>query len=676
MNRMSDESAEVLKARHFRLHFQQAVLALILHGVRRMGSVEALVEAHSFLASHFHEIADSGLEGVRLDDAGSLWRQSIAEWESGVARLHLPLRALREALEFDAETVELLMMIGLLEEDIRFAAVFERFAGHGGPLRPALGLLAEVGGGMQDPAVWRRRLLRLRDAGLVVVGNAEAPASAWIPHVPLPVWEALRGEPPPASAGIEYLPPQGLSSLDDVVVSAELRATLNRLLPMLERGDTGAVVLRGSRHNGRRTTLKALARELGLGVVAAARDGEGGIDTHLGLMATLLNAMPVLAVDAAPGETVELPALESWRGPVGIALGREGGLAGPRMSNALMLTLPLPDRECRRRLWGAQTDGGDIPDLRMSSGHIRRAASAAAAYAALDGSDRVEAVHRCRAARTLGHESLDGLATRIAPLADAADVVFTADTAGEFTALMERCRNRERLGGAVGAALGAQLSCGVRALFRGPSGCGKTLAARKLAALLGRELYRVDLAAVINKYIGETEKKLARVLDCAEEVDAVLLFDEGDALMGKRTAVQNSTDRYSNLETNFLLQRLDEGFGGILVVTTNASDHIDIAFRRRMDAVIDFRLPDALERQTLWLLHLPRPHGVDDDYLSEASFRCTFAGGQIRNVVLHAALLAMQQQSVLGTAHLDAAIRREYRKSGAVCPLRGAPLKA
>ena len=126
----------------------------------------------------------------------------------------------------------------------------------------------------------------------------------------------------------------------------------------------------------------------------------------------------------------------------------------------------------------------------------------------------------------------------------------------------------------------------MRALFSGASGTGKTLAARILAAELGMDLYRVDLASVINKYIGETEKNLHRVLARAEELDIILLLDEGDALLGQRTDVKSSNDRYANLETNYLLQRL-ESYQGIVLVTTNAAQNIDSAFQRRMDVVVN-----------------------------------------------------------------------------------------
>jgi SpoVK/Ycf46/Vps4 family AAA+-type ATPase len=183
------------------------------------------------------------------------------------------------------------------------------------------------------------------------------------------------------------------------------------------------------------------------------------------------------------------------------------------------------------------------------------------------------------------------------------------------------------------------------------------------------DLYRLDLASVVNKYIGETEKNLSQVFARAEELDVILLLDEGDALLTQRTGVQSSNDRYANLETNFLLQRI-ESFEGILVVTTNAAQRIDSAFQRRMDVVVDFRPPEAGERWLIWQLHLPAEHAVDLRWLEEAALRCVFTGGQIRNAVLHAATLALDRGEPLSAAHLEEAVLREYRKTGAVCPLR------
>jgi SpoVK/Ycf46/Vps4 family AAA+-type ATPase len=205
-------------------------------------------------------------------------------------------------------------------------------------------------------------------------------------------------------------------------------------------------------------------------------------------------------------------------------------------------------------------------------------------------------------------------------------------------------------------------------MFTGPSGTGKTLAARLLAATLGKDLYRIDLSATVNKYIGETEKNLEHAFSAAEELDVVLLLDEGDALMTARTDVATANDRYANLETNFLLQRI-ETFNGILLVTTNAADRVDKAFSRRMDVVVAFRTPDNVQRYDILRMHLP-DHAVNDDLLQEIAHRCMLTGGQLRNVALHAQLLALQSGGCVSDDDLRAALLREYRKTGAPCPLR------
>jgi SpoVK/Ycf46/Vps4 family AAA+-type ATPase len=209
----------------------------------------------------------------------------------------------------------------------------------------------------------------------------------------------------------------------------------------------------------------------------------------------------------------------------------------------------------------------------------------------------------------------------------------------------------------------------VRALLTGPSGTGKTLAARILAAELGMDLYRVDLAAVINKYIGETEKNLHRVLSTAEDLDVVLLLDEGDALLGSRTEVRSANDRYANLETNYLLQRL-ESYQGIVLITTNAAENIDTAFQRRMDVAINFTAPQAEERWHIWQLHLPPASAVDAAALERVAARCAMTGGQIRNAAQLATLLALDSPfGVVTEAHLEQAVHSEYRKAGATSPL-------
>jgi SpoVK/Ycf46/Vps4 family AAA+-type ATPase len=186
------------------------------------------------------------------------------------------------------------------------------------------------------------------------------------------------------------------------------------------------------------------------------------------------------------------------------------------------------------------------------------------------------------------------------------------------------------------------------------------------------DVYRVDLAAVVNKYVGETEKNLHLVLTRAEALDVVLLLDEGDALLGRRSEVKSANDRYANLETNYLLQRL-EAYEGIVVVTTNFGENIDPAFQRRMDLVVPFFAPQPEERRRIWELHLPPDHEIDPDWLERVVQRCALTGGQIRNAVLQAASLGLESGGMLAQPHLQLALLREYQKAGATFPLLGEP---
>ncbi|MDE2597472.1 MAG: ATP-binding protein, partial [Sphingomonadales bacterium] len=211
---------------------------------------------------------------------------------------------------------------------------------------------------------------------------------------------------------------------------------------------------------------------------------------------------------------------------------------------------------------------------------------------------------------------------------------------------------------------------GVRALFAGPSGTGKTLAARHIASRLGKDLYRIDLSATVNKYIGETEKALERALSAAEELDVVLLLDEGDALMARRTDIGSSNDRYANLETNFLLQRI-ETFDGVILVTTNDVERIDQAFSRRLDAVLNFRAPDEVMRLAILSAQLG-DHAISSRMMQDVACRCQLTGGQLRNLATHVRLLALDAGAKPDDAMLRAAVEREFRKTGEFCPLKPA----
>jgi hypothetical protein len=360
--------------------------------------------------------------------------------------------------------------------------------------------------------------------------------------------------------------------------------------------------------------------------------------------------------------------------PVGIVLGRHSSLSGGLAVSAVSLDLGIPDLEARRHLWlrcpAAQDGAAEFSErYRMASGLIRQVAETARTQAALAGRDRLGMADVQQAARGLGRYALEPLARSVPVEGDLNRLCAGERTWRELEHLECRCRHRERLPAVFRDTPDGARNCGVRALFHGPSGTGKTLAARLLAGSLHKDLYQLDLSAVINKYIGETEKNLNRAFELAEELDVILLLDEGDALLTRRTDVQSANDRYANLETNFLLQRL-ESFEGIVIITTNTRDRIDHAFERRMDVAVEFLAPDAAERWQLWQSHLPPASRVDEQWLSELAGSCELTGGQIRNAALHAALLALDNGGAVTTSYLEAAVRREYARQGAVCPLR------
>jgi hypothetical protein len=203
---------------------------------------------------------------------------------------------------------------------------------------------------------------------------------------------------------------------------------------------------------------------------------------------------------------------------------------------------------------------------------------------------------------------------------------------------------------------------GVSALFAGPSGTGKTLAAEVLANELGLDAYRIDLSQVVSKYIGETEKNLRRVFDAAEAGGAVLVFDEADALFGKRTEVRDSHDRYANIEVSYLLQRM-ESYRGLALLTSNFKSAIDEAFLRRLRFVVEFPFPDAAQRASIWQSMFP-PEMPRSELALERLAQLNVPGGNIRNIALHAAFVAADGDTPLTMAHLLRAARTEYAKLG------------
>jgi SpoVK/Ycf46/Vps4 family AAA+-type ATPase len=267
-----------------------------------------------------------------------------------------------------------------------------------------------------------------------------------------------------------------------------------------------------------------------------------------------------------------------------------------------------------------------------------------------------------------GHRPDSVLLTRLPCPYDWDDLVLPAELMSQLRAFEAQVRLRWTVYEDWGFGRLAHLGHGIAALFGGPSGTGKTMAAQVLARALGIELLRVDLAGVVNKYIGETEKKLREVFDACEDSGALLFFDEADALFGMRTQVKDAHDRFANIEIDYLLQRI-ERFDGVAILATNRRQDIDPAFLRRLRFVVEFQTPRPDERMALWrnALRPTAPNGealldeIDWGYLAH---RLNMTGAEIKGTALAAAFMARAEGTRIGMRHLLAAAQREMVKQG------------
>ncbi|PDW02492.1 ATP-binding protein [Candidatus Viridilinea mediisalina] len=255
---------------------------------------------------------------------------------------------------------------------------------------------------------------------------------------------------------------------------------------------------------------------------------------------------------------------------------------------------------------------------------------------------------------------LDDLAQRIEPFAAWDDLVLSEGQQLVLQSMAAQVRQRAKVYEQWGFASKGRRGLGLSALFAGPSGTGKTTAAEVLAATLQLDLYKIDLSAIVNKYVGETEKNLRRIFDAAEAGGAVLLFDEADALFGKRSEVKDSHDRYANIEVSYLLQRM-EAYLGLAILTTNMKHALDQAFLRRIRFVVQFPFPDVAQRLALWQRAFPKATPTEGlNFHALAQLNTT--GGNIRNIALNAAFLAADAGEPVRMQHILHATRIEYAK--------------
>lgn len=473
--------------------------------------------------------------------------------------------------------------------------------------------------------------------------------------------EALRGLIQPVGASGE-LPPSQQRAADEIALVYS-RAEMGRL----------PVVQLCGRADGDKRAIAATACErLGLGLRAVrasdlpataaerlqlARLWER--ETTLGGWALLIEADET--ADPAAGLAGFLDAVHG----VLLLAAREPLRALTRP--VVRIDVARPDPSEQRALWetalgaGAAELNGELDHVLshfdLSARHVR----AASAQALLTSSGHTPlATAIWDACRTETRPRLDGLAQQIPATATWHDLVLPGPQLDTLREIAAQLRSRHRVYQTWGFAAKGSRGLGITALFAGASGTGKTFAAEVLAAELRLDLFRIDLSQVVSKYIGETEKNLRRVFDAAENSGAILLFDEADALFGKRSEVKDSHDRFANIEVSYLLQQM-EAYRGLAILTTNLKHALDPAFLRRIRFVVSFPFPGPVERAEIWRRIFPPATPTDALDMTRLA-RLNVAGGNIRNIALNAAFRAAAEDAPVRMTHLLRAARSEYEK--------------
>ncbi|WP_326740435.1 ATP-binding protein [Streptomyces sp. NBC_01022] len=586
------------------------------------------------------------------------------------------LTSLEADFGLTALDIEILLITLVPDLDDRFEAFYGYLNDDVTRRRPSIGLALGLCGLSPADAVARGRLAArapLRHTGLLLAEDLDRPFLSRALRVPdrvtahllgddtrdprladlLAPWHAVAGvgDPAPLARVLADGLPLAYLSEDQGGAGTALAASA---LTLAGRGVLGLDLARLAEDPAPAEAVRSLVREARLthaGLVCAPLDALSREHPHL---LRLLTATPVPTVMVG-----RVPWDASWS-----------------TTPPLLLHAPRVEPSARGALWSdayANTTSAPLPatidpdhllaPFLLTPEQVTGAARSAARTAQLDGGT-LTPDHVRQGARAQNAAGLDRLARRIEPAVTWHDLVLPPDTHAQLRELTARARHRDRVLGEWGMRPGGGRGRGVSALFAGDSGTGKTMSAEVIAADLGLDLYTVDLATVIDKYVGETEKNLERIFTEAAGVNGVLLFDEADAIFGKRSDVKDAHDRYANVESAYLLQRM-ESFDGLAILATNLRANLDDAFTRRLDLVIDFPVPDPEQRLLLWerCLGPLLPRGTDLD-LTFCAENFELAGGNIRSIAVTAAYLAADTGGAVTMTTLIHAIQREYQKLG------------
>ena len=632
------------------------------------------------------------VERLLLDQRDDRGTESPAARLADAARAIAPFAQAAAWLSLGDSDLAALLVALAPDVDLRYERIYAYLQDDVSRRRPSIDLVANL---LARDTTQRLALVARfdADAPLVAAGALQWRGGPDMPRLAQPMtidplwrnWMLGRPELDDGLAACARLL-RPTSDLDTLPLDAATLDAARRLLDAQARRGTLRLLVHGPHGAGKAALAHALAhasgqRLLDVDVRAWATPAEVRRQLQRVFRASaLFSALPLLrGVSALSADAQAMRAFIDTLAatPASFVVATEAPWAtlhaNPLAAARLALAYPVPAQ--RRQVWQQALAGMALPlqtgaieavtqIFSLSRAQIEQAATDALLQAELDGLDSLGSAQLAAAARRQSGAELARHAQRITPQADFATLVTVPEVGAQLREICARVATRETVrrdwaGGCVHAR-----SIGVTVLFAGPSGTGKTLAAEAVARELGLDMYRIDLAAVVSKYIGETEKNLDRVFTAAEHANAVLFFDEADSLFGKRSEVKDAHDRYANIEIAYLLQKMEQ-FDGLAILATNLKQNLDDAFARRLTFTLNFPFPEQPERERLWrALWPPLAPKADDVDLGWFAREFRLSGGNIRNTVLAAAHLAAADGQVITRAHLLHATRREFQKLG------------
>ncbi len=456
------------------------------------------------------------------------------------------------------------------------------------------------------------------------------------------------------------------------LLAAEHRQQAERAIAMLREDASRLVHLCGNDPDGQQDVAQIIASALGLRLLALHSEDLPSVQSELDQLTLLLEreslllpAAILIQVEATGISAAARRLAEKLPGPLFLSSRESLRLNRP----FVRLDIDKPGPTEQRNLWQQAFGSQDFIEQESTlaaavdavSDQFSLSASTIFATSATVATQQNPSPHALwDACRSVARPRLDDLAQRIVPSSAWSDLILPEQQSETLHRLVSQVRHRMTVHESWGFSERGRRGLGVSALFTGESGTGKTLAAEVLAAELRLDLYRIDLSSVVSKYIGETEKNLRQVFDAAEEGGILLLFDEADALFGKRAEVKDSHDRYANIEVGYLLQRM-EAYQGLAVLTTNLKSSLDRAFQRRLRFIVQFPFPDAVQREAIWRRIFPAATPLGSlDYAKLAQLNV--AGGNIRNIALNGAFIAAEAGAQVCMSHLLEAAKMEAHK--------------